>query len=192
VNARIYNKIIDIPDERVRAEGRSVKEQARASLGALAAPSPLPLSFVHLGEPMGKPRMTQADRWKKRPCVMRYWLWCDRLRQACGIAEPLHLDTPVSLSVQAFFTMPVSWPAKKRASMAGMPHTSKPDGSNVLKGIEDALIANDQYVYALSLTKCLDDGRGPRVEVSIIGGRSWRGLKPIHSEGGPHEHLGRG
>ena len=28
---------------------------------------------------MGKPRMTRADRWKKRPVVERYWRYKDEL-----------------------------------------------------------------------------------------------------------------
>lgn len=43
MRVRTGGRVVEIPDERMaKAEGRSVKEQARAPRGALAAPSPLP------------------------------------------------------------------------------------------------------------------------------------------------------
>ena len=30
-------------------------------------------------KPLGKPRMTQRDRWAKRPCVNRYYAYKDHL-----------------------------------------------------------------------------------------------------------------
>lgn len=30
--------------------------------------------------PIGKPRMTRADKWKQRPAVMRYRAFCDEVR----------------------------------------------------------------------------------------------------------------
>lgn len=44
---------------------------------------------------------------------------------------------PVSLVVAAVFEHPKSWSKKRRAGAAW--HESKPDGSNVLKSVEDAL-----------------------------------------------------
>lgn len=40
MKARTGRRTIEIPDQRVRAEGRSVNEQAPAPYGALAAPAP--------------------------------------------------------------------------------------------------------------------------------------------------------
>ena len=31
--------------------------------------------------PRAKPRMTRADTWKKRPCVVKYWAYKDELRR---------------------------------------------------------------------------------------------------------------
>ena len=33
-------------------------------------------------DPVAKPRMTRSDRWKKRPCVVRYRVYSIRLREA--------------------------------------------------------------------------------------------------------------
>ncbi len=38
---------------------------------------------VHI-EPMGAPRMTQRDRWAKRPCVLRYHAFKDVLRASAA------------------------------------------------------------------------------------------------------------
>jgi len=34
--------------------------------------------------PIGKPRMTQSDRWKKRDCVVRYFNFKDEIRRQMG------------------------------------------------------------------------------------------------------------
>jgi uncharacterized cupin superfamily protein len=38
--------------------------------------------FTIPGNPVGKPRMTQRDKWAKRPAVLRYREWADRARAA--------------------------------------------------------------------------------------------------------------
>lgn len=66
--------------------------------------------------PMGKPRMTRADKWKKRPEVMRYRAFCDHVRL-------LGIYMPESNSHVTFvLPMPNSWSKKKRAEMNGQPH----------------------------------------------------------------------
>lgn len=54
-----------------------------------------------------------------------------------------HFDAPmagpVRLRIVAYFEMPKSWSKRKREAMHGQFHTQKPDGSNVLKAIEDGL-----------------------------------------------------
>ena len=105
--------------------------------------------FTVLGKPMGKPRMTRCDKWKKRDCVVRYRAWADAIRAAC----PLYNFIPATLIVTAHFAMPASWSEKKKREMAGKPHQSKPDADNVAKGIMDALIVNDQCIHTLTIRK---------------------------------------
>ena len=38
------------------------------------------LEVYHI-TPVPKPRMTQADRWRKRPCVVRYFAFCDECQK---------------------------------------------------------------------------------------------------------------
>ena len=93
---------------------------------------------------VGKPRMTQRDKWQQRPSVVRYRAFADRLRAALGMTGKLTLLKPARLHVVCDFPMPASWSEKKRKELNGMPHTQKPDINNVLKGIEDALVENDK------------------------------------------------
>jgi hypothetical protein len=54
-------------------------------------------------EPIGKPRMTRSDKWKKRPEVMRYRAFCDEVRLR-------KLTMPESGAHVTFvLPMPASW-----------------------------------------------------------------------------------
>lgn len=119
--------------------------------------------FVIFIEPMGKPRMTQRDKWAKRNVVVRYRSYADELRrQTKGV-----MASPIIVSWRAFFTMPESWSAKKKALLCGELHTAKPDRDNVDKGILDALWENDQGVALGTLEKRWDDGIGARIELVV-------------------------
>lgn len=119
--------------------------------------------FTIPGEPIGKPRMTQRDKWAKRPCVLRYREWADKARAAAG-----GLGDPTEVSWTAYFQMPKSWSKMKRAEMKGTPHRQKPDRDNVDKAVLDALFKQDCGVAIGFLRKFWDDGNGPRLEVSIL------------------------
>jgi Holliday junction resolvase RusA-like endonuclease len=113
-------------------------------------------------EPMGKPRMTQRDKWAKRPVVMRYRDYADQLRAGCtGITS-----NPVCVSWRAFFTMPKSWSKKKREAHLGALHRAKPDRDNIDKGILDALWEQDSGIARGTLEKRWDEGNGARLEIT--------------------------
>lgn len=49
-------------------------------------------------------------------------------------------DKPVSVTLRFTFEPPKSWTkAARMAALAGMPHTSKPDGDNLEKAVLDAM-----------------------------------------------------
>ena len=118
--------------------------------------------------PISKPRMTRADRWKKRKCVVLYWQWKDRfsalVRDAFGVLP----KDPEIVSWTAFFQFPKSWSKKKREQHMGKPHRNKPDRDNVDKAILDSLFQDDSCIYAGKLVKLWDDGKGPRIELEIF------------------------
>lgn len=97
--------------------------------------------------PMGKPRMTRADKWKKRPEVMRYRAFCDEVRLR-------HVALPESGAHVTFvLPMPASWSKKKRQQNNGQPHRAKPDCDNMLKALMDALYDDDAHIWDCHITK---------------------------------------
>ncbi len=74
--------------------------------------------------PCPKPRMTQRDRWAKRPAVMRYRAFCDDVR-AAGV-----MLYPCGLHITFIVPMPKSWSERKKCEMDGQPHQQRPDVDN--------------------------------------------------------------
>lgn len=112
------------------------------------------------GNPIGKPRQTKRDKWKQRPCVVRYRSWADEARFA-AFGHPLkklRLTGPTTLRVVAYFESP------KKQHRVG-PHTMTPDFDNIEKSVADALFENDQMIYKSSVEKYWADGGLPRVIV---------------------------
>jgi len=92
--------------------------------------------------PTPKPRQTQSDKWKKRPCVMRYRAFADECRlKGVKVAN--------NDSIKFFMPMPKSWSKKKKIQMSGQPHTPKPDLDNLLKAIMDAVLKEDSIIHSL-------------------------------------------
>lgn len=98
-------------------------------------------------DPVPKPRMTQRDKWKKRPPVLRYREFCDQVREA-GLMVP---DDGAHITF--YLPMPKSWSGKRRAEMNGAPHQQKPDVDNLVKALMDACLAEDQGVWDLRISK---------------------------------------
>lgn len=99
--------------------------------------------FTYRGRPIGKPRMTQRDKWQKRPCVVEYREFADNLRLAAGELPAL----PDGLIVTAYMPMPESWSLKKKAKMQGTPCRTKPDYDNIAKAVADALFEEDSCIW---------------------------------------------
>ena len=97
-----------------------------------------------MGDSMGKPRMTQRDRWKKRPVVERYHDYCDRIKEAA----PTHVLTAdvYAIEIDAYIELPKSWSKKKRLALADKPCRAKPDWDNIAKGCCDALFEDDAKI----------------------------------------------
>lgn len=63
--------------------------------------------MIYAITPMGKPRMTRSDKWKKRPEVLRYRAFCDEVR-ARGVILPESRSHIIFI-----LPMPQSWSKKK-------------------------------------------------------------------------------
>lgn len=96
-------------------------------------------------KPIGKPRMTQRDRWLERDCTARYWAFKDAVVRE---AERMRFSVPASgYHITFRLPMPSSWSKKKRAAMDGKPHQKKPDKDNLEKAFLDALCKDDSFIW---------------------------------------------
>ena len=102
---------------------------------------------VYLIEPIGAPRMTQRDRWKKRPVVLRYHAYRDAVR-VCRVAVP---DS--GAHVTFVLPMPASWSKAKREAHIWQPHRQRPDVDNLAKALLDAVYDEDCRVHDLRVSK---------------------------------------
>lgn len=90
--------------------------------------------------PMGAPRMTQRDRWKKRPIVLRYWEFRDKLRAAYeDNGHDLSKMDIYEVHIEAGIPVFKSWSKKKKEQHIGQIHRKKPDSDNIEKAIMDTI-----------------------------------------------------
>jgi len=100
--------------------------------------------------------MTKRDKWKRRPCVLRYRDWADAARME-AFKQPFHkhrLTRATRITVEAYFH------SLKNVG----PHLRKPDGDNILKSVCDALFENDEMIYDKRVMKWWTTGES-RVEI---------------------------
>lgn len=98
--------------------------------------------------PIPKPRQVSSDRWRGqpgrppvRPSVARYRAFADQVR-VFGIKLP-----ESGASVLFMLPMPKSWSKKKQNTMNMKPHRQRPDISNLIKSLEDAIYEDDSGVW---------------------------------------------
>jgi len=103
--------------------------------------------------PTPKPRQTQSDRWGKRPCVVAYRHYADCVRERLGIERGESFDLPQPCTITFGMPMPKTWSKKKRITLLGTPHQSKPDIDNLAKGFLDAILPDDSQVWNIRLIK---------------------------------------
>lgn len=98
--------------------------------------------------PLPKIRMVRSDKWKKRPAVIRYWKYADKLR---SLKPEVNWE---KLSLQFVLPMPKSWSKKKKEEMYLKPHKQTPDLDNLVKAFKDVLLKQDSMVWCyVSITK---------------------------------------
>lgn len=138
-------------DSGIKKSAESFKPPVSDKAGDTPPASVLPPLVLNV-TPCPKPRMTQRDKWSKRPSVVRYREFCDELRRVVGDAIdviPCH-----GIHVQFYLPMFKSWTKKKRARLDGKPHQQKPDVDNLTKAFADALWPDDDsHVWDMRATK---------------------------------------
>ena len=98
--------------------------------------------------PVPKPRMTQADRWKQRPSVMRYWAYKDEVKE-------LKIECLPGDEITFILPMAKSWSKKKKVEFDNTPHLLKPDFDNLLKALWDSVHDDDQHLWCIGESKKL-------------------------------------
>lgn len=99
--------------------------------------------------PIGKPRMTRADTWKKRPAVVRYYDYADKLRSLLSNYTTALIYPDNTLTVDFYLPLTPGWTKKKKEQYRGNRHHLKPDIDNIEKGFMDiTLPAGDSQVWA--------------------------------------------
>ena len=102
------------------------------------------VTLTFLVTPNPKVRMTKRDTWgnqKVRPAVQKWRAFRDRV-QELGVKV---LDGD---SVVFVMPMPASWSQKKREAHSGKPHRQKPDLDNLLGGLFDAAMPEEDKELA--------------------------------------------
>lgn len=97
--------------------------------------------------PVAKPRMTRSDSWKKRPAVLRYYAYKDKLRELTK--KQNFTPTDEGMNISFGLPTPRSWSAKKLEALRNTPHKQKPDIDNLLKAFFDALLEEDSTIWQL-------------------------------------------
>jgi Holliday junction resolvase RusA-like endonuclease len=98
--------------------------------------------------------MTRSDKWKKRPAVMRYRAFADQVR-ALSVKLP-----EGGADITFFVQMPKSWSPKKQKEYLHTRHQQKPDLSNLLKALEDAVYGDDSHIWHYSTIRKLWSDKG--------------------------------
>lgn len=106
--------------------------------------------------PLAKPRMTQRDKWKKRPAVLHYRAFKDEVR-----LKRVYIPQPCQIIF--YIPMPKSWSKKKQSEMDGHAHTKKPDIDNLLKALMDAIFTDDSHIWNVHVIKKWSEKGGIRI-----------------------------
>lgn len=112
--------------------------------------------------PIAAPRMTHADRWKRRSCVVRYFEYRDQVRDQ---AQVMGFTLPSEFSLWFQLPVPKSWSQRKKRMMFGEPALVRPDVDNLAKGFLDCF-GEDKHIWSIQLTKTWHDRGGIVVTTS--------------------------
>ena len=100
--------------------------------------------------PVPKPRQTISDKWRKRPCVVRYRAFADELRL---LAAQQKFTLENGLAYEFHLPIPKSWSKKKQLEKLGTLHDQKPDIDNLLKSVMDCLLEQDCVIGHIGQVK---------------------------------------
>ena len=100
-------------------------------------------------EPIGKPRMTQRDKWHSRPATTKFWNFKRNIQIQ---AKKQKFTLSDCIEIYCFIQKPKS--ERKKGIFA---HRKKPDIDNIVKAILDSLKDYDQTIYIITVVKLYAD-----------------------------------
>ncbi len=101
-------------------------------------------SFTYFGKPVAKPRMVRSDKYKKRPVVLNYWAFKDRINKQ---AAKKGFKLCNMYRVTFVMPFPEKLSEKKKIEYEGKPHQVRPDVDNMLKALNDCMLDEDSAVW---------------------------------------------
>jgi len=101
-------------------------------------------------KPIGKPRMTKSDKWKKRECVQKYWDFKDNINKE-AVKQNFQLSNKIQINL--YFKPSQSLSIKKQNELLNKPHQTKPDLDNCIKSLLDCLSNADQTIHYIIASK---------------------------------------
>lgn len=103
--------------------------------------------------PVAYVRQTRADKWKKRPEVLRYRAYATELhlKYKCELPEAVYLRFELEIPPS------VKRSKKKYKARIGNSHKFKPDLDNLVKSVLDALCKDDSHVNKIYAEKVWAD-----------------------------------
>ena len=136
-----------------------------------------PITFTIPGEPVAKARARFARRGNfvttYTPDKTARYENLVKLAAQQAMAGVAPIEGAVSLTMRAYFSIPVSWGMKKQraAALGEIMHTKRPDLDNVVKAIKDGANGvawkDDSQVVDVHASKRYGT---PRVEVEVMAG----------------------
>lgn len=127
-----------------------IKQQIDSTTHLSIHSSPLAVFTI---DPIGKPRMTQRDKWLSPPRkpVANYIKFKNEINYQ---ANKIGFKLPESSFHVIFYVpMPHSWSDKKKKQMSNTPHQQKPDLDNMIKAVKDSLCESDAEIWDYRITK---------------------------------------
>jgi len=101
--------------------------------------------------------------YKRRLQLEKYNKYKEELKQE---AQRIGFEMPhCNTWIKFFMPMPASWSKKKKARMNFEPKQSMPDLSNLIKAMEDSLLAQDNIIWDYRVSKYWYDSTKGFIEV---------------------------
>lgn len=96
-------------------------------------------------------RMTQHSKFSEKAKEYRSWKnsiqFCLKTAERTLPEGHIPLQQRKTLGIQFHLPMPKNWSLKRKSELRGTPHTQRPDLSNLLKALEDALWQEDSVLW---------------------------------------------